>query len=285
MASSPHEGGTGVEVVVMTVQEAGKEATTPEENNLMEDEGEEDLATPHVEVKPGMGSTSLLSSSLSVESTTTDKIVAVSPDMNGASGEKSVVEETCVKEVVLEQKEVEETLSRRQEQLQKQSRFTKASVIIPPENFAIVEDGLYRSVCAVSVLFCTIRTLLNGRMNSPGSAGRAELPVHAETRSEDHHLASTRAAATKVVRCLVTSSSDSTRSRLKLMTSTYHTVVGTSYSSKTLSCITSVSCLPRTHGTPSPRTSSSKHCKEAPSFAHAMSTGASLKLRKLGTFS
>lgn len=35
---------------------------------------------------------------------------------------------------------------RRQSQLRKQNRFTKASVLIPPENFAIVEDGLYRSV-------------------------------------------------------------------------------------------------------------------------------------------
>ena len=36
--------------------------------------------------------------------------------------------------------------SRRQTQLRKQIRFTRASIIIPPENFAIVEDGLYRSV-------------------------------------------------------------------------------------------------------------------------------------------
>lgn len=35
---------------------------------------------------------------------------------------------------------------RRQSQLRKQNRFTKTSVLIPPENFAIVEDGLYRSV-------------------------------------------------------------------------------------------------------------------------------------------
>lgn len=34
---------------------------------------------------------------------------------------------------------------RRQSQLRKQNRFTKTSVLIPPENFAIVEDGLYRS--------------------------------------------------------------------------------------------------------------------------------------------
>lgn len=36
--------------------------------------------------------------------------------------------------------------TRRQTQLMKQNKFTKASVIIPPENFAIVEEGLYRSV-------------------------------------------------------------------------------------------------------------------------------------------
>lgn len=35
--------------------------------------------------------------------------------------------------------------ARRQSQLRKQNRFTQASVIIPPENFAYVEDGLYRS--------------------------------------------------------------------------------------------------------------------------------------------
>lgn len=35
---------------------------------------------------------------------------------------------------------------RRQSQLRKQNKFTKTSVLIPPENFGIVEDGLYRSV-------------------------------------------------------------------------------------------------------------------------------------------
>lgn len=38
---------------------------------------------------------------------------------------------------------------RRQSQLKKQNKFTKTSVLIPPENFAIVEDGLYRSVSFV----------------------------------------------------------------------------------------------------------------------------------------
>lgn len=42
--------------------------------------------------------------------------------------------------------------SRRQDQLRKQNRFTKASVLIPMENFGIVEDSLYRSVSLCSFL-------------------------------------------------------------------------------------------------------------------------------------
>jgi hypothetical protein len=50
--------------------------------------------------------------------------------------------------------------SRRQTQLRKQNRFTKASVLIPPENFGIVEDGLYRSVSVgPSIILATVQGL------------------------------------------------------------------------------------------------------------------------------
>lgn len=51
---------------------------------------------------------------------------------------------------VTEAEDAAQLENRRQLQLRHQSRFTRAEVLIPPENFAYVEDGLYRSgVCAL----------------------------------------------------------------------------------------------------------------------------------------
>jgi hypothetical protein len=49
---------------------------------------------------------------------------------------------------VTEAEDAAQLESRRQSQLRNQHRFTRTEVIIPPENFAYVEDGLYRSVSA-----------------------------------------------------------------------------------------------------------------------------------------
>lgn len=54
--------------------------------------------------------------------------------------------------------------NRRQSQLRKQSRFTKASVIIPPENFAIVEDSLYRSVRFLDNRLCLFYNCVSDNM-------------------------------------------------------------------------------------------------------------------------
>lgn len=75
---------------------------------------------------------------------------------------------------------------RRQSQLRKQNRFTKTSVLIPPENFAIVEEGLYRSVSSSTFpmrpvcLFTREDLTLHG---FTGPAYRTQLPILATTRS------------------------------------------------------------------------------------------------------
>lgn len=66
-------------------------------------------------------------------------------DMGGTGTDAGTSRRTAIRRQDLE--EAAQILeSRRQSQLRKQNKFTKASVLIPPENFAIVEDGLYRSV-------------------------------------------------------------------------------------------------------------------------------------------
>ena len=47
---------------------------------------------------------------------------------------------------VTEAEDAAQLEDRRQSQLRDQHRFTRAELMIPPENFAFVEYGLYRSV-------------------------------------------------------------------------------------------------------------------------------------------
>lgn len=69
---------------------------------------------------------------------------------------------------------------RRQSQLKKQNKFTKTSVLIPPENFAIVEDGLYRSVSLAK----------NGIVSQTGQFSNGELihyPYRANLQNSTFH--------------------------------------------------------------------------------------------------
>jgi hypothetical protein len=99
--------------------------------------------------------------------------------------------------------------ARRQSQLRKQNRFTQASVIIPPENFAYVEDGLYRSVRWTGVQHSQPSS--GGERYTPadphpcycpretGSADRAQLPFPPASAAQDAHLACSRRARAAVV--------------------------------------------------------------------------------------
>lgn len=68
------------------------------------------------------------------------------PNING------VDEASVEKGPVTEAEDAAQLENRRQSQLRHQSRFTRAEVLIPPENFAYVEDGLYRSGVSVAQL-------------------------------------------------------------------------------------------------------------------------------------
>lgn len=89
------------------------------------------------------------SSSNGASSTTTPvKLDGLAVTMDGKETEADDVNMLQTGKTSEEQQDAaaQDLNERRQSQLRKQNKFTKTSVLIPPENFAIVEDGLYRSV-------------------------------------------------------------------------------------------------------------------------------------------
>ena len=99
--------------------------------------------------------------------------------------------------------------ARRQSQLRKQNRFTQASVIIPPENFAYVEDGLYRSVrrtglpdsqsSSISERYTPADPRACSCLRDTGPANRAQLPFPSAPPPQDAHLARSRRARAAIV--------------------------------------------------------------------------------------
>lgn len=74
------------------------------------------------------------------------------PTVNGSNEDNTTLKANGP---VTEAEDAAQLEDRRQSQLRDQHRFTRAELMIPPENFAYVEDGLYRSVSACGTrLYC-----------------------------------------------------------------------------------------------------------------------------------